>query len=186
MRWVRWETESEMLCKNKNPTLRMWGTRTPHLGCGEIGASGVSGCRGPGPSWIRRWCAVATATSSSAHGACALTSTAAESAATWKDPLFLPKNAERTMPYGSSTARTAERPCCSGRPSTTLTKGRWFAYLQQGSEPRTNEMRHALCLLWLYRVCAHSCQDLRQQWLRKAIEPDGRTPYKIRITCRCA
>ena len=21
--------------KNKNPTLRMWGTRTPHLGCGE-------------------------------------------------------------------------------------------------------------------------------------------------------
>ena len=22
--------------ENKNPTLRMWGTRTPHLGCGEV------------------------------------------------------------------------------------------------------------------------------------------------------
>ena len=25
----------ELPAKNKNPTLRIWGTRTPHLGCGE-------------------------------------------------------------------------------------------------------------------------------------------------------
>ncbi len=29
-------SELEVSLKNKNPTLRMWGKRTPHLGCGEI------------------------------------------------------------------------------------------------------------------------------------------------------
>jgi hypothetical protein len=36
----------EMLKKNKNPTLRMWGTRTPHLGCGEVEREMVAGWRG--------------------------------------------------------------------------------------------------------------------------------------------
>ena len=36
-----------VLSKNKNPTLRMWGTRTPHLGCGEGGGGGDVG------GWVR-------------------------------------------------------------------------------------------------------------------------------------